>query len=186
MDDREIITLYFKRVESAITETAKKYGKYCFSISNNILRNCQDAEESVNDTYLQTWNSIPPTNPNSLSAYLAKIVRNISLNRIKAQKTQKRGSGEYELAYEELAGIISSPQSVEDMIDEISLRDLINGWLDTLSPEQRMVFVGRYWYFDSISTISAKMDFSVSKTKMLLLRLRNDLKEYLESEGVHL
>lgn len=173
-------------MESAITETAKKYGKYCFSISNNILRNRQDAEESVNDTYLQTWNSIPPTNPNSLSAYLAKIVRHISLNRIKAQKTHKRGSGEYELAYEELAGIISSPQSVEDMIDEISLRDLINGWLDTLSPEQRMVFVGIYWYFDSISTISAKMDFSVSKTKMLLLRLRNDLKEYLESEGVHL
>ena len=186
MDDRDIIALYFKRLESAITETAKKYGKYCFSISNNILRNRQDAEESVNDTYLQTWNSIPPTKPNCLSAYLAKIVRNISLNRIKANKTQKRGSGEYELAYDELAGIISSPQSVEDMIDAISLRDLINRWLDTLSPEQRMVFVGRYWYFDSVATISTKMDFSVSKTKMLLLRLRNELKEYLESEGVHL
>ncbi len=186
MDDRDIIALYFKRLESAITETAKKYGKYCFSISNNILHNRQDAEESVNDTYLQTWNSIPPTKPNSLSAYLAKIVRNISLNRIKASKAQKRGSGEYELAYDELAGIISSPQTVEDLIDEISLRDLINRWLESLSPEQRMVFVGRYWYFDSIATISAKMDFSVSKTKMLLLRLRNELKEYLESEGVHL
>lgn len=186
MDDRDIIALYFKRLESAITETAKKYGKYCFSISNNILRNRQDAEESVNDTYLQTWNSIPPTKPNCLSAYLAKIVRNISLNRIKASKTQKRGSGEYELAYDELAGIISSPQTVEDLIDEISLRDLINRWLESLSPEQRMVFVGRYWYFDSVTTISSKMDFSVSKTKMLLLRLRNELKEYLESEGVHL
>ena len=182
MDDLDIIALYFRREESAITETAKKYGKYCFSISNNILCNHQDAEESVNDTYLQTWNSIPPTKPNCLSAYLAKIVRNISLNRIKAQNTKKRGFGEYELAYEELAGIISSPPFVEDMIDEISLRDSINRWLDALSPEQRMVFVGRYWYFDSISTISAKMDFSVSKTKMLLLRLRNDLKEYLESE----
>jgi len=186
MDDRDIIALYFKRLESAITETAKKYGKYCFSISNNILRNRQDAEESVNDTYLQTWNSIPPTKPNCLSAYLAKIVRNISLNRIKASKTQKRGSGEYELAHDELAGIISSPQTVEDLIDEISLRDLINRWLESLSSEQRMVFVGRYWYFDSVTTISTKMDFSVSKTKMLLLRLRNELKEYLESEGVHL
>lgn len=186
MDDRDIIALYFKRLESAITETAKKYGKYCFSISNNILRNRQDAEESVNDTYLQTRNSIPPTKPNCLSAYLAKIVRNISLNRIKASKTQKRGSGEYELAYDELAGIISSPQTVEDLIDEISLRDLINRWLETLSPEQRMVFVGRYWYFDSVTTISSKMDFSVSKTKMLLLRLRNELKQYLEREGVHL
>lgn len=186
MDDREIIALYFRRAESAIDETANKYGKYCFSISNNILRNRQDAEESVNDTYIRTWNSIPPNKPNCLSAYLAKIVRNISLNRIKAQNAQKRGSGEYELAYEELTGIISSPQSVDDMIDEIFLRDLINRWLDTLSPEQRMVFVGRYWYFDSISTISSKMNFSVSKTKMLLLRLRNELREYLESEGVHL
>lgn len=186
MDDRDIIALYFRRAESAIDETAKKYSKYCFNISNNILRNHQDAEECVNDTYIRTWNSIPPTKPNSLSAYLAKIVRNISLNRIKAQKAQKRGSGEFELAYEELTGIISSPQSVEDMIDEIFLRDLINRWLDTLSPEQRMVFVGRYWYFDSISTISAKMNFSASKTKMLLLRLRNELRKYLESEGVHL
>lgn len=186
MDDRDIIALYFRRAESAIDETAKKYGKYCFNISNNILRNHQDAEECVNDTYIRTWNSIPPTKPNSLSAYLAKIVRNISLNRIKAQKAQKRGSGEFELAYEELTGIISSPQSVEDMIDEIFLRDLINRWLDTLSPEQRMVFVGRYWYFDSISTISDKMNFSASKTKMLLLRLRNELRKYLESEGVHL
>lgn len=186
MDDREIIALYFRRAESAIDETAKKYGKYCFSISNNILRNRQDAEESVNDTYIRTWNSIPPNKPNCLSAYLAKIVRNISLNRIKAQNAQKRGSGEYELAYEELTGIISSPQSVDDIIDEIFLRDLINRWLETLSPEQRMVFVGRYWYFDSISTISSKMNFSVSKTKMLLLRLRNELREYLESEGVHL
>lgn len=186
MDDRDIIALYFRRAESAIDETAKKYGKYCFNISNNILRNHQDAEECVNDTYIRTWKSIPPTKPSSLSAYLAKIVRNISLNRIKAQNAQKRGSGEYELAYEELTGIISSPQSVEDMIDEIFLRDLINRWLDTLSPEQRIVFVGRYWYFDSISTISAKMNFSASKTKMLLLRLRNELRKYLESEGVHL
>lgn len=186
MDDCDIIALYFKRMESAITETANKYGKFCFSISNNILRNHQDAEESVNDTYLQTWNSIPPTTPNCFSAYLAKIVRNISLNRIKAQKTQKRGSGEYELAYDELDGIISSPQSVEDMIDAIFLKELLDRWLETLSPEQRMVFVGRYWYFDSVTTISFKMGFSVSKTKMLLLRLRNELKQYLEREGVHL
>ena len=126
MDDCDIIALYFKRVESAITETAQKYGKYCFSISSNILRNRQDAEESVNDTYLRAWNSIPPIRPNCFSAYLAKIVRNLSLNRIKSRNTQKHGSGEYELAYEELASILSSPQSAEDVIDEISLKDLIN------------------------------------------------------------
>ena len=186
MDDRDIIALYFMRLESAIAETQNKYGKYCFSISNNILRNRYDAEESVNDTYLQVWNSIPPTSPNSLSSYLAKIVRNISLNRIKAQNAKKRGSGEYILAYEELDGIITSSQFVEDMVDEIVLRDLINKWLEALSSEQRMVFVGRYWYFDSISAISSQMGLSISKTKMLLLRLRHKLKEYLESEGYHL
>lgn len=186
MDDRDIIELYFKRLETAIVETENKYGKYCFSISNNILRNRQDAEESVNDTYLQAWNSIPPTRPNSLFAYLCKIVRNISLNRIKAKRTQKRGSGEYELVYEELAYMISSPQSANDLIDEIFLKDLINKWLGTLTQEQRLVFVGRYWYFDSIATISSNMNFSVSKTKMLLLRLRNKFKEYLEREGVRL
>ena len=135
---------------------------------------------------LRVWESIPPAKPNCLSAYLAKIVRNISLNRIKAQKTQKCGSGEYKLAYEELSEIITSPGSTEDIIDEISLRDLLNGWLDGLPTEQRMVFVGRYWYFDPISTISSKMGFSAGKTKMLLLRLRKDLKEYLESEGIYL
>lgn len=186
MDDRDIIELYFKRLESAITETANKYGKYCFRISYNILRNRQDAEESVNDTYWKAWNAIPPTRPSSLLAYLGKIVRNISLNRIKAKKTQKRGSGEYKLVYEELEGILSSPKFVNELIDEICLKDLINRWLGTLTAEQRMVFVGRYWYFDSISTISSKMDFSISKTKMLLFRLRNELKEYLESEGVTL
>lgn len=186
MEDTRIIELYFNRSESAIAETDAKYGKYCFHISNNILGNHQDADESVNDTYLQTWNSIPPTKPNSLVAYLGKIVRNISLNRIKAQKTQKRGSGEYELAYEELAGIITSPQTVDAMYDEMYLRDLINKWLATLSYEQRVVFIGRYWYFDSVTSISSKMKFSVSKTKMLLMRLRNSLKAYLESEGIHL
>lgn len=186
MDDQDIIEMYFKRLETAITETANKYGKYCLCISNNILRNHQDAEESVNDTYLLAWNSIPPTNPSNLSAYLGKIVRNISLNRIMAKNAQKRGSGEYELVYEELEGIISSPQSVNEPIDEIYFNDLINRWLETLTIEKRMVFVGRYWYFDSIKTVSSKMNFSVSKTKMLLLRMRNNLKEYLESEGIHL
>lgn len=186
MEDRDIIEMYFERIESAIAETASKYGKFCYNISINILQNRQDAEESVNDTYLQTWNSIPPARPNSLPAYLGRIVRNISLNRIKAKRTQKRGSGEYELAYDELAEIISDPQSVDDLIDEMLLKDLINQWLGTLTQEQRMVFVGRYWFFDSVTSISSKMNFSVSKTKMLLLRLRNELKEHLESEGIHL
>ena len=186
MTEENILDLYWCRSESAIDETDSKYGKYCFAVANNILSDIEDSEESVNDTYLQAWNTIPPIRPNSLSAYLGKIVRNISLNRIKAKKTQKRGSGEYELVYEELAYMISSPQSANDLIDEISLNDLMNQWLGTLAQEKRLVFVGRYWYFDSIAAISSKMNFSVSKTKMLLLRLRNELKDFLESEDIHL
>ncbi|MCQ2425255.1 MAG: sigma-70 family RNA polymerase sigma factor [Lachnospiraceae bacterium] len=178
--------MYFNRNESAIGETAKKYGKYCLTISENILRNREDAEESVNDAYMQTWNSIPPVKPSNLRAFLGKIVRNLSLNRLKAQRTKKRGSGEYDLAFEELEEVITSPQSVEELVEEISCRDFINKWLSTLTPEQRMVFVGRYWYFDSVSEISDKMNYSVSKTKMLLLRLRGELKEYLENEGIHI
>ena len=119
-------------------------------------------------------------------AYLGKIVRNISLNLFKAKHTIKRGSGEYELVYDELSNVVPASDRVEDIYEGIALKDLLNRWLDSLSSEQRLVFVGRYWYFDSVSSISAKMGFSESKTKMLLLRLRNKLKEYLESEEIHL
>lgn len=186
MEDLAIIELYFARSEAAISETDKKYGKFCFSISSNILHHRLDAEESVNDTFLQAWYSIPPARPNSLSAYLAKIVRNISLNRVKANSAQKRGSGEYALIYEELAGVIGASETADDVIDSIVVRDLLNAWLATLTDEQRMVFVGRYWYCDRVSTIASKMDLSVSKTKMLLFRLRNDLKAYLEKRGIDL
>lgn len=186
MEDGEIIELYFARNEDAISETDAKYGRYCSNISRNILRNEPDVEECVNDTYLHTWNSIPPTRPTSLMAYLGKIVRNISLNLFKAKHTKKRGSGEYELVYDELSNVVPASDRVEDIYEGMALKDLLNRWLDSLSSEQRLVFVGRYWYFDSVSSISAKMGYSESKTKMLLLRLRNKLKEYLESEEIHL
>ena len=184
MDDRQIIALYFARAESAITETAKKYGRLCFTVSDNILRDKNDAEECVNDAYLKTWDSIPPNDPPSLSAYIVKIVRNISLNRKKAKGALKRGSGEYESAYEELEEVVSSVQTTEDAADELFLRDIIDRWLGTLSADQRAVFVGRYWYFDPIPKIASRMGFSVGKTKTLLFRLRKDLREYLIREGV--
>ena len=186
MEDCEIIELYFARNESAISETDRKYGRFCSNVSRNIVRDDMDVEECVNDAYLHTWNSIPPTRPISLMAYLAKLVRNISLNVLKARNTKKRGSGEYELVYDEISNVVPSNESVEDVYEGISLKDLLNRWLDSLPAEHRMVFVGRYWFFDSISTISVKMGYSESKTKMLLLRLREKLKEYLESEEIHL
>lgn len=105
---------------------------------------------------------------------------------MKANSAQKRGSGEYALIYEELAGVIGASETADDVIDSIVVRDLLNAWLATLTDEQRMVFVGRYWYRDRVSTIASKMDLSISKTKMLLFRLRNDSKAYLEKRGIDL
>ncbi|MGN1155969.1 MAG: RNA polymerase sigma factor [Agathobacter sp.] len=186
MEDRQIIELFLQRSESAIVKTDEKYGGYCKAISNNILNNLQDVEECVNDTYHQTWNSIPPTIPACLRAYLGKIVRNISLNCLKARHTKKRGAGEYESVYEELSEVLSNQETVEAAVDEILLKDAIYNWLATLPQDRRSVFVGRYWYFDSIETISSKMGFSKSKTKMMLLRLRENLKECLKEEGFHI
>lgn len=186
MEDQGIIELYFQRSEQAIRETERKYGRYCASISGNILRNRHDAQECVNDTYLQTWNSIPPARPANFPAYLGKIVRNISLNRLKADHAKKRGSGTFYESYEELSACIPSRDMTEDACDAVLLRDCITRWLSTLPAEQRMVFIGRYWYFDSVSTIASRMGFSVSKVKMMLLRLRADLKEQLQKEEIFL
>ncbi len=186
MEDREIIELFYSRDELAIHETSLKYGRFCSNISRNILHNEWDVEECVSDTYLHAWNSIPPAQPHSFMAYLGKITRNISLNLLKFKQAEKRGAGRFELALDELSELITSSNSTDDIADRIALRDSINRWLDTLTHQQRMVFVGRYWYFDSIIEIAIKLGYSEGKTKMLLLRLRKSLKEHLESEGVHL
>ncbi len=185
MEDCDIINLFFARDEAALTEIVKKYGNFCTSISRNILHNDCDVEECVNGALLKLWNSIPPENPRYLMTYLGRIVRNISLNMLKAKHAKKRGAGECALIYDELTNILPTVNTVEDVYEGIALKEILNQWLDTLTPEQRMVFVGRYWYYDSISTISSKMGFSESKTKMLLSRMRKNLKEYLRNEEIH-
>lgn len=184
MDDEKIIELYNARSESAIAETDSKYGSICRCISFNILSNREDAEECVNDAYLNVWDAIPPHYPRSLSAFLSKIVRNLSLNRLKMRSSQKRGNGEYDVALSEIETVLADAQCVDEQIDEIFLREKLNLFLETLPKQTRAVFIGRYWYFDSIKEISKKTGFSVSKTKMILLRTRNDLKKFLENESV--
>lgn len=181
MNDNEIIELFFARSESAITETQAKYGAYCRYIAHNILFDNQDAEECENDTYLKAWNSIPPHRPSSLSAFLGRITRNLALNKLKARNTQKRGQGECEMSLDELSEIIGT----EDIsIEENQLSAVIDRFLEELPKEKRLVFVGRYWYFDSIKTIASKTGFSEGKIKMMLKRVKNELKEFLEEEGV--
>jgi RNA polymerase sigma factor (sigma-70 family) len=184
MDDNKILDLYWERSEAAITETASKYSKYCHYISYNILHNDKDADECVNDTYLNAWNSIPPKRPTCLSTYLGKITRNISLNRLKQYNAKKRSFGQTELVLSELENCIPAVQSVEQATDEKILIESINGFLYALPKIKREVFVRRYWYLSSIKDIAEQYGMSESKVASMLFRSRNELKLYLEKEGI--
>lgn len=184
MDDDRIIDLYFERSESAISETSEKYGRYCYSISNNILHSQEDAEECVNETYLRAWNAMPPSRPSRLSLFLGKITRNLSLNRYKGYSTEKRGFGEMPLVLSELDDIIPSRSDVEKDIDHLLLVEALNSFLAEQPITKRIIFVQRYWYLIPIRDLAKMHGRSESQTKSLLFRMRNDLKAYLEKEGL--
>lgn len=184
MDDKKIIALYFDRSEQAISETAKKYGRYCHYIAFHILHNEEDSEECVNDTYFRAWNAIPPNQPKRLQTFLGKITRNLSLNKWEKQTAQKRGSGQMEHALEELVECIPSENNVEKVIEDKLIVQIINDFLDHLSSEKRKIFVRRYFYFSSIKEIAKDYGLSESKVTVTLFRTRQMLKEVLEKEGV--
>jgi RNA polymerase sigma-70 factor (ECF subfamily) len=186
MDDVVIIDLYWARSESAISETAKKYGLYCSAIAENILHSKEDSEECVNDTYLITWNAIPPQRPTVFRAFLGKITRNLSLNKYKEQRTKKRGGDEIALLFSELEDCVPSNSDVEMEYETSLIIEAINTFLRSLDSEGRIVFVRRYWYADSIGAIAARFKMSESKVKSMLFRTRRTLKLYLENEGVTL
>jgi len=185
LSDGLIIDLYTSRNEKAVEETAKKYGNYCFVISNNIVKNEKDAEECVNDTYLKAWNNIPPEIPKRLGAFLGKIVRNLSLDRYKYNRRAKREGSEFELLLSELEDCISSSATMEEIDEQLTIQ-LINDWLHSQTSEIRTLFVRRYWYADSVADLSSKFHMSDSKVKSLLFRMRKNLKDYLKKEGVEL
>ena len=184
MEDEKIIELYWKRSENAISETSAKYGGYCYSIANNILNSREDAEESVNDTYLAAWNTMPPQRPSVLAAFLGKLTRYISLDRWKKRARLKRGGGELPLCLEELADCVSGRESTEDAVLRKELLSGINCFLEKLPPMERKVFLCRYWYLDSVQEIAARFGFSQSKTTSMLHRIRGKLNKYLEKEGL--
>lgn len=183
MDDKGIVRLYFERNERAIDETSKKYGKYCFSIAHNILSNREDAEESVNDTYLDAWNSIPPHRPNSLSLFLGKITRRISIDLYRRKNAQKRGGGELALVLDELYQCIADEADVEKEFEKKHLSEVINEFVKYLPSSEQKVFICRYWYMDSIQSISKRFGYSESKVKSMLFRTREKLRETLRKEG---
>ncbi len=186
MKDNEIIDLYWNRDEAAITVTADTYGNYCYSIAYNILYNNEDAEECVNDTWLNAWKSIPPQRPNRLSTYLGKITRNLSLNRYKLLTAKKRGMGQVELALSELEGCVPAQTDMEQMTDEMVLVSAIEAFLRAQPRTERNIFVGRYWYLYPIRDLAAAYRMSESKVASLLYRMRNKLKLHLEKEGIAL
>lgn len=186
MEDNKIIELYFNRIETAITETAAKYGHFLHTISMNILQSNEDAEECVNDTYLRTWNSIPPTNPQSLKAYLGAIVRNLSLDRYKRRFAGKRAGGEFTSLLSELEECISSHKTPESELENREIAAQISAFLRSISAEKRLLFLRRYYYCDDIKTLAKQFGYSESKVKSSLFALRRKLKNHLEKEGIYL
>jgi RNA polymerase sigma-70 factor (ECF subfamily) len=184
MEDRQIIALYNERSEAALSETAKKYGRYCRTVAYNILFNEEDSEECVNDTWLRAWEAIPPQCPERLSAFLGKITRNLALNRYKHNTREKRGGGQTMLVLEELAECVPGADSTEQVVEEALLVEVLNGFLAELSAEKRKLFLRRYWYLSSVKDIAADFGLSESNVKMTLLRLRSKLKQTLEKEGI--
>ena len=183
--DNQIIELFFSRNNDALIRTDEKYGVYCRTVSLRILNDSQDVEECINDMLYQAWNSIPPTRPNSLKAYLGKVIRNISLNKLKHSNRQKRAANECSVAFEELENVLTAAHnSVEEHLEAMALSKAINAFLDNQSAQNRKVFIARYWYFEPVSSIAKNLGISESKTKMILLRMRNSLKDYLKKEGV--
>ncbi len=181
MEDEQIIQLYFDRSEAAITETDKKYGQACLRIAENILGNRPDAEECVNDTYLGAWNAIPPAKPDPLSAFLFRITRNLSLTRYHANTAAKRNS-RYDLSFEELSDCLGTCSSMEMLAENAGLTKAIETFLNSLSRENRVIFLRRYWFSDSYAEISRRTKLSESVISMRLVRLRSKLKKALRKE----
>lgn len=183
MDDSEIVALYLGRDEEAVRQTAEKYGSRLRSLAYGIVCDRQTAEECENDTYMEAWNTIPPHEPESyLYAFLARIIRHISLNCCRNRSRLKRSALILELDAE-LEQCIPAPDDVECRIDDMTLREAINRFLGALGEEKRNIFIRRYWYLDSIADISGRFGMSGSKVKTTLFRCRSQLREHLKKEG---
>ena len=183
MEDSQILDLYFARDEQAVVETDRKYGGYCFFLADRILKNRQDAEETVSDTYLQVWNAIPPRRPGVFRMFLAKITRNLAFSRWRMYSAEKRGGGEMALVLEELEECISAPGTVEDGLRFRELTGAIRKFLDTLKPREQDIFLRRYFFVEESDTIARRYGMKPATVLRTLSRTRKKLKQYLLQEG---
>lgn len=182
MDDKCIVELYWQRSEQAIAETSAKYEHYCYSIAHNILNNHEDAQESVNDTYHEAWNTIPPHRPSALSTFLGKITRRLAIDKFRHRNAAKRGGGEMPLVLDELQDCIASDKNMEQEYEKKRLSETINTFVILLPETEQKIFLCRYWYMDSIEVICKQFGFSESKVKSMLYRTRQKLREILVKE----
>ena len=184
MEDHEIIDLYWAREERALEESDRKYGRLCRSVAYQILNSREVSEECVNDTWLRSWQAMPPHRPGILSAFFSKITRNLSLDRYKAARAEKRGGGQLPLALDELAGCLPSAQNVEQEAELQELTRLLDRFLRTLPQKECCIFLRRYWYLDGVKEIAKRYDMAEGSVKSSLYRTRQKLKTVLEREGV--
>ena len=183
MEDRQIVDLYWARSERAITETDKKYGRYCHYIAYQILSDDLDAEEIVNDTYLKTWNTVPPKYPDPLKTYVGMISNQLALNRYDEKTAAKRGGGKMPLIFHELDECLADEEESIDIAEAVVLRDLLNRFIWSLPKKTRNIFVRRYWYASSLAEIAEEYGMKESAVAMLMFRTRQKLREFLQKEG---
>ena len=185
MEDSKIIELYWQRDERAIAETDRKYGTFCYGIAMNLLSVHEDAEECVSDTYHQAWNFIPPQRPDRLKAWLGRIVRNLSINLWHKNHAQKRYNGMDQLM-SELEDCIPSPKDTERELEDAEIGKVISAWLRTLSKEDRVLFVCRYWYGTALKDLAKERNIPPAKLAQQMYRLRGSLRSALEREDIEL
>lgn len=186
MDDSEIIRLYWERDEKAVAETDGKYGGYLRAIAKNILGSDEDADECVNETYLNAWSSIPPQRPDSLAAFLGRIARNLSLNMYSRRRAAKRNYGEAAATLDELSECVSGRENTESELDARELVGELNAFVGGLPEKKRYIFVRRYWYADSVSKIAENIGLTQQNVSKILERLRKQLRARLSERGFDL
>lgn len=184
LSDEQIIDLYFAREERAIVETDKKYCQYLHTVAYSILANEQDTEECLQDTYLRVWNAIPPERPNIFHAFLAKITRNLSLNRLKTVKRQKRAPSEVNISLNELGECVPTEDDLARQMQSASIARAINRYLDSVSDRRMYVFVSRYFYALTIPQIAKRLSCSISSVNRELAEIRRELRIELQKEGI--
>ena len=183
MEDCRIIELYWQKNADAISETYSKYEAYCFTIADHILNNAEDSEECVNDTWLHAWNAMPPQRPNVLRMFLAKITRNLSINRFNTRSAEKRGGGEIILVLDELADCLAGGTDAEAVYEVKELEECIRRFVRGLPERDGNVFVRRYFFTEPVSAVAGRYGLTENNVAMILSRTRKKLKDKLANEG---